>query len=486
MFLREGGIYMKKKIAALCAALCVMSLAAGCGKKEDVLDKNDPVTITVWNYYNGAQLDSFNELVEKFNSTVGKEKGIKVEAASQGSVDDLQKNVMDSINGIAGAEEMPNIFAAYADTAYEIDQMGKLANLRDYFTEDELNEYVSGYIEEGCFNGSSELKILPIAKSTEVLFLNATDWEKFSEASGAELSDLYTYEGVTATAQKYYEWTDSLTPEENDGKAFMGRDAMANYFVIGFRQHGKEIFEVGNDGSVKLNFDEDIVRKLWDNYYVPYVKGYFTLLGRFGSDDVKTGTTIAFIGSSSGASFFPKEVSLSDTETYPIESVIIPCPVFEGEEVSVQQGAGMAVTKASKREELASAEFLKWFTESEQNVEFSVESGYLPVKKAANDEEVINQYIDQADDTLKKTLKAGIETVSTRELYTSSAFAQGWDARQILTYSLSDRAREDGQEIEESLASGTSYEDALAPYLTDEYFENWYEETKAELEDCIK
>ena len=78
MFLREGGIYMKKKIAALCAALCVMSLAAGCGKKEDVLDKNDPVTITVWNYYNGAQLDSFNELVEKFNSTVGKEKGIKV------------------------------------------------------------------------------------------------------------------------------------------------------------------------------------------------------------------------------------------------------------------------------------------------------------------------------------------------------------------------------------------------------------------------
>ena len=131
---------MKKKIAALCAALCVMSLAAGCGKKEDVLDKNDPVTITVWNYYNGAQLDSFNELVEKFNSTVGKEKGIKVEAASQGSVDDLQKNVMDSINGIAGAEEMPNIFAAYADTAYEIDQMGKLANLRDYFTEDELND----------------------------------------------------------------------------------------------------------------------------------------------------------------------------------------------------------------------------------------------------------------------------------------------------------------------------------------------------------
>ena len=30
-----------------------------------------------------------------------------------------------------------------------LSQMGKLSNLRDYFTEDELNEYVSGYIEGG-------------------------------------------------------------------------------------------------------------------------------------------------------------------------------------------------------------------------------------------------------------------------------------------------------------------------------------------------
>lgn len=26
------------------------------------------------------------------------------------------------------------------------------------------------------------------------------------------------------------------------------------------------------DGKMTLNFDKEIVRKLWDNYYVPYVK----------------------------------------------------------------------------------------------------------------------------------------------------------------------------------------------------------------------
>lgn len=34
----------------------------------------------------GAQLDSFNRLVDKFNNTVGKEKGVVVEASSQGTV----------------------------------------------------------------------------------------------------------------------------------------------------------------------------------------------------------------------------------------------------------------------------------------------------------------------------------------------------------------------------------------------------------------
>ncbi len=46
-------------------------------------------------------------------------------------------------------------------------------------------------------------------------------------------------------AKVYYEWTDAATPDAaGDGKAFYGRDAMANYFIIGMRQMGVEIFQV--------------------------------------------------------------------------------------------------------------------------------------------------------------------------------------------------------------------------------------------------
>ena len=55
------------------------------------------------------------------------------------------------------------------------------------------------------------------------------------------LADLETFEGITATARAYYAWTDSLTDAPDDGKAFFGRDAMANYCIIGSRQLGAEV-----------------------------------------------------------------------------------------------------------------------------------------------------------------------------------------------------------------------------------------------------
>ena len=119
--------------------------------------------------------------------------------------------------------------------------------------------------------------------------INRTDWESFAEASGASLEDLKTLEGVAATARAYYEWTDAKTPDvAQDGQAFYGRDAMANYFIIGMQQLGVEIFQVEN-GEITINTPREELHRLWENYYVPMVKGYFGAYGSFRSDDVKTG-----------------------------------------------------------------------------------------------------------------------------------------------------------------------------------------------------
>lgn len=458
------------------AALCSLSLA-GCGKKSP-LDPGDPVSLNVWHYYNGAQQVAFDTLVEEFNDTVGREQGIYVQGYSQGSVSDLETAVRDSINGKVGAEAMPDIFSSYADTAYEVEQAGALANLSDYLDEEELAKYVESYIEEGRIAADGTLRIFPTAKSTEIMMINKTDWETFAAATGASLEDLETIEGVAATARAYYEWTDGQTPEiSGDGRAFYGRDAVANYFIIGMQQLGTEIFHV-EKGELTLNLPEEELHRLWENYYVPMVKGYFGAYGSFRSDDVKTGDLLAYTGSTSSAMYFPNQVELNDT-SYPIEYIVMKAPVFQGGQYyAVQQGAGMVVSKSDERHEYAAVEFLKWFTEAENNLQFGCVSGYLPVQKAANSAEKLDQVISSESlEVAPKTydcLTTIFREMEGMTLYTNKSFKNGSAARKVLEYHLADKAAEDRAAVEAALEQGVSLEEAAAPYVTEEAFKEWY------------
>ena len=479
---------MTKSKAWLCAALvCILTLflMTGCSTRKEEkgnavrLDPNNPVSLTVWHYYNGAQQAAFDQLVQEFNATAGREKGIYVEGYSQGSVSDLEKAISASVAGKVGAQPMPDLFSTYADTAYAVQQPGKLADLKQYFTAEELAGYVDAYIQEGYFQDDTKLYLFPVAKSTEVMLLNATDWRSFAEATGTSPEELQTVEGIVRVAQRYYEWTDSLTPDvPDDGKAFYGRDSMSNYFIIGMKQMGVEIFDV-NNGTVTLRPEKEQIRRLWENYYVPYVNGYFASLGKFRSDDVKTGDILAYTGSTSSAMYFPNEVVL-DEGSKPIEYMVLPAPIMEGgERYNVQQGAGMAVTKSDAMHEYAACEFMKWFTTKENNIRFVCESAYFPVRKDANNMAAVDEIIKAQELRVNaKTydcLTSILGQFDSIHFYTTKCFSNGYATRKVLDYNLSDRAVADKAAIDAAVAAGTPRAEAVAPYVTDAAFETWYE-----------
>lgn len=418
-------------------------LLGGCGAssgssvKKVKLDPDNPTKVTIWHYYNGDQLEAFNKLVDEFNSTEGKEEGIYVEGSNFGTVNELKDSIIAAVKHKTGAKAIPSIFAGYADTAYEVDKLGYAVDLKDYLTQEEQDKFVESYIEEGEFSDDDSLKILPTAKSTEVFMLNKTDWDKFAKATGA-------------------------------------------------KQLGVEIFSV-EDGKPVLNFDKDVIRKLWDNYYVPFVKGYFAASGKFRSDDINTGNILSFVGSSAGATFFPDEVIVNDTESYPIDVEVMESPKFEGgEDYAVQQGAGMVVTKTDEEQMYASVQFLKWFTEDERNIQFSVASGYLPVTKTANDIDKIEKTTDLTDDNELPIVKIAIDTVNNNTLYTTKAFETGTDARNILEYSMQDKATADRKTVVKNLKKGQSIDEAAKDFVSDSNFDTWYNKTKAELEKLVK
>ena len=59
-------------------------------------------------------------------------------------------------------------------------------------------------------------------------------------------------------------------------------------------------------------------------------------------------------------------------------------------------------------------------------------------------------------------------------LYTNKSFSNGSAARKVLEYHLADQITVDRAEVVSAMEQGKSLEEACAPYLTEEAFEEWY------------
>lgn len=403
-------------------AFMAVTALSGCTKgtesKSVQLDPDNPVSLTVWHYYNGAQQATFDELVSEFNATEGKEKGIYVEGYSQGSVSDLEKAISDSVAGVVGSQEMPDIFSTYADTAYSIEEQGRLTDLTQYFSQEELDEYVDSYIQEGYLHGDGALYLFPVAKSTEVMMLNATDWEPFAKDAGVTLEDLQTLEGVVDVAEKYYEWTDAQTPDVPDDVktgdilAYTGSTSSAMYFP---------------DQVVKEDESEDIAYKVLP---IPVLEGGEKV-------NVQQGAGMA--------------VTKSDEQhEYAACEFLKWFTVKENNLRFVCESAYFPVRKESN-----SIEALK---------------------------EVVRKDNLSIDSKAYDCLSCVFEDYDTMTFYTPKCFENGYATRKILDYNLSDKAVADKEAIDQAVQGGTSREEAQAPFLTEEAFEAWYQEISQALE----
>lgn len=365
---------------------------------------NDPTTLTLWHNYGGQMKNTMDAIIDEFNDTVGKEKGIIVNVTSISSSATLQEKLFMAANDEPNAPDLPDITTLYPNTALMLAEKGLLTDIGTLFTEEELSKYVKRFVDEGrLFDGG--LYVFPTAKSTEVVFLNMTVFNRFIKESDASYEDLETFEGIIETAEKYYNWTDSLTPDiKNDGKAFIVYDSLFNIAQMGFQQLN-DSFIVNEE----LNLNSSSYRHVWDLFYEPAVKGYIANYDGYGSDLMKTGNVAASIGSTAGVLFYSPIITYDDNLTEAVEYLILPYPTFkDGEKAAIQRGGGIGIIKSNEVREQAAGEFLKWFTAPEQNLKFVSSTGYLPVtNEAFND--VMNDNGIVKDDNIKRLINTARE-----------------------------------------------------------------------------
>ena len=474
---------MKKlRLAAVCMLLLSATVLQGCSANDHGLDPDKPITLTLWHYYSCSQKQAFDELVDEFNETQGKKQGISVDAVAKGSISNISADLKSSLEKKVNAPELPNIFAAYGDTAEDMEKAEKLVSINAYMSDEEMAEYVDDYMKDGILHNHDDVNIFPIAKATEVMVINKNKWDEFAKKEDVKLSDLDTWEGLAHVSEKYYTYS--------GGKAFFARDALMNYLNAGSEQLGTPLFTItGYSGSFTVS--KETMRKLWNQYYVPFVKGYYTKNGRFASDDMKTEDVIACVASSAGATFFPKEIISDDGTGYAVKYIVRQVPNFEEKKsYAITQGAGMAVSKSDETHEYASIQFLKWFTEKERNTLFSAESSYLPVKKEANSFESWNSITEAekvtANQLVRDIVKTSMETVSKSTLTSQKSFNKSFEIRNYLETALNEKCAGDALKIQKAIKRGDSREKAWKQYLSDENFNTWFEQITKDINEKMK
>lgn len=365
---------MKKLWICMLALFCAACLG-GC-KKEILLSADEPVTLTMWHVY-GEQADSpMNRLIDQFNETVGKEKGIIIDVTVVTNSAVLGEQLLDAHANTPGSPSMPDLFSSGPGV---VEKMGveHVLDWQDYFSEKELSDFVGEFIQDGMVDG--HLAVFPVSQSSLALFINGSQFDRFSAETGVTYSDLADWDGFFDAAYHYYEWS--------GGKSFCSVDHLVRTMDLSARAQSDDLY--ADNGWYDL--DNPVVRTSWMQFVRPLIQGHISISEPYASTRLTTGAALTGISSTAGILYFNDTVTYPDNTSEPTNLRVLPLPKPAGTQgIMPVTGVGLSAYRTTEQKAEAASIFLHWFTEKQRNLEFVVETGYMPVNNGAF--EAIEEY----------------------------------------------------------------------------------------------
>lgn len=360
-----------KKVLAYTLALVLIALSlTGCNKT--LLSPDNPVTLTMWHVY-GEQVGSpMDELIDEFNRTVGAEKGIIVRTTNMSNAYSIGNELLDAQAQVPGAPDMPDLFTCHLSNATMLGTEN-LLNWKDVLSSEELSTFVEEFLNDGM--DGERLAVLPLSKSTHVLMLNGSGFDRFSAATGVTLESLSTWDGFFEAAEKYYEYS--------GGQTFCAVDYLFRAAELYALEHGADDFYT-EDGW----YDENnaAFKESWLRFTEAIGKGHISVSDLYSNTQVMTGEVLCGIGSSAAILYYNDTVTYADGSTEDMNFKAAPMPVTEGKTaLMTQAGVGLCAYKTTEQKAEAAAVFAGWLTEKQRNLDFVAQTGYMPVRSEAFD-----------------------------------------------------------------------------------------------------
>lgn len=359
---------MKKLLSLFLIGLILCLILAGCSDKGK-LSPDDPVTLTIWHVYGSQTSSPMNDVIDEFNRTSGKDKGVFVKVEMVTDSDEIDNVLTANLTEEPGSYELPDLFVAYPRIVEKFED-DALLDFSDYFSREELSLYRNDFLQEGYFG--EQLLMLPIAKSSELLFVNKTIFDRFSADTGITTDCFENVETLMSASNEYYDWS--------QGRTMFQINDFYHYFLTNMKGLDSEFIKGG-----KINSDSDAFEKVFTPIAEAAIYGGLCVGDGYASDRWKTGEIIGSVGSTAGILYMRDYVTYEDNTTEDIETLVLPYPCLkESNPTAIQRGGGLfAVKNEDERKNQAAAIFAKWLTEQKHNLDFVTKAGYLPVTDKA-------------------------------------------------------------------------------------------------------
>ena len=434
---------MKKFLAVMLVLVMLVPVFAACGGHKAVPNFEVPeggydgseVTIKFYHTMGANLTKVLNKYIESFNKLYP---NIHIEHSQVGGYDDVRSQISTEIT----VGNQPNIAYCYPDHVALYNVAGVVANLDNLIeskievnradetteilglTEEQKNDFIEGYYNEGKAYGDELMYTMPFSKSTEVLYYNKTFFDEHN------LSVPTTWDEMEAVCEAIKKIDPSSIP--------LGYDSEANWFITMCEQMNSPYTSATGD---KYRFNNETNRAFVARFREWYQKNYVTTQtlykaytsGLFVNTDSTKAKSYMSIGSSAGATH--QRPTANADGSYPFDVGIATIPqVNASNKKVISQGPSLCVLQKpnqNPQEVVASWLFVKYLTTTvEFQAEFSMASGYVPVLKSVADNAAYKAFIDGANGgTNIAALSAKVCLAQEEAYYTSPAFNGSSTAR---------------------------------------------------------
>ena len=399
---------MKRRIVSLllAVALLVLPLLAMTSCNLFGNKNNDGKTHITFYHTMGESLRAvLDKYIAEFNKLYP---DIVIEHKQVGGYDDVRDQIQTEIT----VGDQPNIAYCYPDhvamynIAYAVQTLDEYITSTETITradgstetlgltQEQIDNFIDGYYEEGKVYGDGKMYTLPMSKSTEVLYYNKTFFENPDNiAKGLKVPT--TWDELEEVCR--------IIKEEIDPESIpLGYDSEANWFITMCEQMNSPYTSATGEHFL---FDNETNRNFVARFRSWYEKGYVTTQeisggytsALFTKDPNEAGNCYMCIGSSAGANH---QIPKNDAGEFLFEVGIATVPQIDANNRKViSQGPSLCIFKKANAEEVkASWLFVKFLTTNlDFQAEFGMTSGYIPVLENVTDNAVYAAELEAAD-----------------------------------------------------------------------------------------